>query len=324
MKPGRRGCVQRQCADGFSHFDHAMTDWLQPNRRDGVTLPTIWVAVGLSVLLHVAIMWKWLPKLHFPSPEDSKIGESRGSLVVQLAPPFRAPLPTPESESRPVVPPRPRSPPPPPPPPPRPAAPVIALKTPGATAAPSTVPAPPPVAAVTPPAPPRPPVSSGDFAADLEARRRARGEAPAAVPFSVAGAPTPEDDKARANRIAAANLATQRKQTFGYDPSQGGGLFQITRTGTLDAEFLFFGWNKEIRRNTKQLIEVKKGNNPDTRIAVVRKMIAIIREYEQQDFLWESQRLSRSIWLSARARDTGELEGFLMLEFYPEDPRVPR
>lgn len=161
----------------------------------------------------------------------------------------------------------------------------------------------------------------------MEARRRARGESPTTAPpapASVANAPAPEDDKARANRIAAANLATQRRQTFGYDPSQGGGLFQIMRTGFLDAEFIFFGWNKDIRRNTKQLIEVRKGNNPDTRIAVVRRMIAIIREYEQEDFLWESQRLNRSLRLSARARDNSELEGFLMLEFYPEDSRVQR
>jgi hypothetical protein len=201
---------------------------------------------------------------------------------------------------------------------------VIALKTPSAAPPQSTVPAPTPT--VTAPAPPRPP-GSGDFAADLEARRRARGDSPAAAPpapFSVANAPAAEDDKARANRVAAANLATQRRQTFGYDPSQGGGLFQIMRIGFLDAEFVFFGWNKEIRRNTKQVIEVAKGNNADTRIAVVRKMIAIIREYEQEDFLWESQRLGRSLWLSARARDNAGLEQFLMQEFFPEDPRVPR
>jgi hypothetical protein len=94
------------------------------------------------------------------------------------------------------------------------------------------------------------------------------------------------------------------------------------RLGYNDAEFLFFGWNREIRRNTKQLIEVKKGNNADTRIAVVRKMIAIIREYEQEDFFWESQRLGRNLTLSARARDNAGLEEFLMREFF-DDPRRP-
>ncbi len=131
-----------------------------------------------------------------------------------------------------------------------------------------------------------------------------------------------EDEKARSNRIATANLATQRKQTFGYDPSQGGGVFQIVRIGFSEGEFLFFGWNKDIRRNTKQLIEVAKGNNADTRIAVVRKMIAIIRDHEQEDFLWESQRLGRNLMLSARQRDNAGLEEFLMREFF-DDPRRP-
>ena len=90
------------------------------------------------------------------------------------------------------------------------------------------------------------------------------------------------------------------------------------RMGYDDAEFLFFGWNKEIRRKTKQLITVRKGNNSNMRIAVVRKMIAIIREHEQGDFLWESQRLGRDVTLSARARDTAGLEEFLMREFFPD------
>ena len=138
----------------------------------------------------------------------------------------------------------------------------------------------------------------------------------------MASAPAVEDDNARSNRIAAANLATQRQLTFGYDPKQGGGVFQITRMGYNNAEFLFFGWNKDIRRNTKQLIEVQKGNNADTRIAVVRKMISIIREYEQEDFLWESPRLGRNLMLSARARDNAGLEEFLMREFF-DDPNGP-
>jgi hypothetical protein len=95
------------------------------------------------------------------------------------------------------------------------------------------------------------------------------------------------------------------------------------RLGFTDAEFMFFGWNKDIRRNTKQLIEVQKGNNADTRIAVVRKMISIIREHEQEDFLWESQRLGRNLMLSARPRDNSGLEEFLMREFF-EDPRRPQ
>jgi len=291
------------------------------NRRDGVTIPTIWIAVALSVLLHVALMWKWLPDitLHLPSPELDKRGETSGSLVVQLAPaprPPSSPQSAPSLQAQPAPAPAPR-----PAPPPRPSAPVLALRTPSTTA--PSVPAPAPPAPATPPAPQRAP-ADGDLASFIEARRRARGDT-AAPPSSglASNAPPVEDDNARSNRIAAANLATRRRQTFGYDPSQGGGVFQIVQLHYLNGEFLFFGWNKDIRRNTKQLIEVEKGNNADIRIAVVRKMISIIREHEQEEFLWESKRLSRSVRLSARQRDNAGLEEFLMLEFFDDPLRPP-
>ena len=291
------------------------------NRRDGVTVPTIWIALALSLLVHVALMWKWLPRIRMPSPEMSERGESMGSLVVQLAPmprPSATPTPTPPAapKAEPAPPPRPQ-------PAPRPptAAPIIALKTPAPATAPQPAPAPSPA---TPETPPPRPTAGADFASFVDARRRARGDSPAPPSTgSAPNAPAAEDDKARAERIATANLATQRKQTFGYDPTQGGGVFQVTRMGYNDAEFLFFGWNREIRRNTKQVIEVQKGNNADTRIAVVRKMIAIIREYERNDFLWESHRLGRSLMLSARASDNSGLEEFMLQEFFPELRRAP-
>ena len=308
-----------------------MSTWLYAlrDKRDGVTIPTIWVAVALSVLLHIALMWKWLPQIHLPSLEDKR-DEPGGSLVVRLAPPPRPPTPpsassapsgaptlqaqpSPRRESRPAAPP-----------PPPPAAPVIALNQPAAPAAP-TSPAPPPVTA---PAPARPP-ADGDLASYIESRRRARNDsgapAPAqtGLPAAMASAPQQlDDDKDRSNRVVAMNLA-QRKQAFGYDPSKSGGVFDLKRVGATDAEFVFFGWDKTIRRNTMQLIEVQKGNNADTRIAVVRKMISIIREYEQEDFLWESHRLGRNLMLSARARDNAGLEEFMMREFF-EDPSRPQ
>ena len=103
--------------------------------------------------------------------------------------------------------------------------------------------------------------------------------------------------------------------TFGYDPNRSGGVFKVQRTGLNDAEFMFYGWNPDARRNTAQLIEVKKGNNSDIRIAVVRKMIAIIRDsVQEEDFLWDSKRLGRSLTLSARARDNEGLEEFMLRE----------
>ena len=95
-------------------------------------------------------------------------------------------------------------------------------------------------------------------------------------------------------------------------------MFQIKRLGYENAEFVFFGWNREIRRNIAQQIEVRKGGNSDIRIAVVRRMIAIIRDYEPGDFLWESRRLDRSVTLSARLSDNAGLEDFLIREFFGE------
>lgn len=146
------------------------------------------------------------------------------------------------------------------------------------------------------------------MASYIEARRRAR-DAPAP--------PSPvESDEARRDRIIAGNLGTSREQAFGYDPKQGGGVFQIKRLSDDYAEFIFQGWNKDAGRNTRQLIEVRRGNNSDIRVAVVRKMISIIRDYEKEDFVWVSQRLGHSITLSARPRDNGGLEEFMMREFF--------
>jgi outer membrane biosynthesis protein TonB len=193
--------------------------------------------------------------------------------------------------------------------------PVIALAkpTPEAPAAPQ-----PPAATPQPPA--RPP--AGDLSSYIEARRQARGDpAPPSVE-SAARAPSAEDENQRANRIAAANVGADRRPSFGTDPSRSGGMFSIQRL-TLDyAEFLFYGWNRDINRNTSQLIEVRRGDAPDIRIAVVRRMIAIIRQYEQEDFLWESRRLGRYITLSARQRDNAGLEEFMMREFFEAETRL--
>ena len=113
------------------------------------------------------------------------------------------------------------------------------------------------------------------------------------------------------------NLGLNRTPSFGNERLRGGGIFQVARKGYDDAEFFFFGWNKAIRRNSRQMIEVRRGDNPSIEIAIVRKMIAIIREHEQSDFVWESHRLGRDVWLSARASDNAGLEEFLMQEFFP-------
>jgi hypothetical protein len=172
-------------------------------------------------------------------------------------------------------------------------------------------PAPPPTQAAAP-VPPAP-APATDLASYIQARRASRGDA---TPTAQAA---PEDDGARSNRIVAANLA-QRPIAFGYDPSKSGGIFDIKRVGYSDAEFMFYGWNREVRHNTAQLIQVSKGDNSSISLAVVRRMISIIREYEQGDFQWTSRRLGRDVTLSARPRDRAGLEQFLLQEFSDQLP----
>ena len=83
-----------------------------------------------------------------------------------------------------------------------------------------------------------------------------------------------------------------------------------------DAVFEFYGWNRDVGRRTPQVFEVRKGNNADMRIAVVRRMIAIIRDYEKEEFIWESKRLGRNVTLSAKQADNAALEEFMMHEFF--------
>ena len=52
------------------------------------------------------------------------------------------------------------------------------------------------------------------------------------------------------------------------------------------------------------------------RIAVIRRMIAIIRDYEKEEFVWESRRLGRNVTLSAKQADNAALEEFMMHEFF--------
>ncbi len=131
-----------------------------------------------------------------------------------------------------------------------------------------------------------------------------------------------EDDNERRNRVVAANLASINAPTFGQDARIGGGIFQIKRLGYDDGEFYFNGWSKDIGRKARQVIEVRRGDNSDIRIAMIRRMIAIIREQQPGDFVWISQRLGREIVLSARPGDNAGLEEFMMREFF-SDARQP-
>ncbi len=260
----------------------------------------------LSLVLHLAFFLALLPRILKLPSEDEGEGAKRGTLAVRLAP---KPAPPPVAVAPPSVP-VPRAPEPPV----RRAAPSSAA--PSAPSAPRVIasrrPSPVTIAPTPvdpPPAAPAKPPATGDLASYIEARRRARD--PSASPA------TAESEQERTNREAAARLGLDRPQGTGADAYRGGGIFQIHRIGYADAEFIFFGWNRMMNRNTRQMVEVQRGSEPGIEIAVVRRMIAIIRDHERGSFTWESRRLGRDVTLSARAADTAELEAFLMREFFP-------
>lgn len=271
-------------------------------------VPTIRVAFVLSVVLHAIVLFGLHPREHELSLELDERGTGGGPLVLQLAPePSRATSPPPSPVPAPVAQaPAPKR-----------AAPVKAAPRPSPTP-PVIAQAQPAPVAVPPPAPPAAAAPAltpveGDFSSFLDARRRARGAAPAE---SAPSTRELEDERERHNQAVAANLGLNRTPTFGRDRS-GGGVFQIQRMSVDSAEFIFFGWNADIRRNSTQRIEVTKGDNADIQIAVVRRMIGIIRDHESGDFTWISQRLGRDVTLSARAGDNAGLEDFMMQEFFP-------
>jgi hypothetical protein len=309
----------------------AGTPTLSP-RRDTVAVPVFWIVLLLSLLVHVAVLY-FVPPLRF----DLRPGiDPQAPLAVELRPRREAPkatVPVPKPKSTPPVAAAPSAPPPRLPLSPRRVVPpmppaVVAPSAPAERSAPPvSAPAQPapeakqPVLQAEPVTPERvAPSRAGDLASYIEAQRRAR-RASASPPVQSSEEPAQVDEDARRNRIVAENLGLGRTPSFGGPPRQGGGVFQITRLYYSNAEFAFFGWNKDIRRNTSQLIEVRKGQHSDIKLAVIRRMIAIIRDHESGDFLWESTRLGRDVMLSARPADNAGLEEFLMREFFDEGRR---
>ena len=273
-------------------------------RSDVVVIPRIRVTFALSVLIHIAALLILLPRLPLLSPGMDE-PQATDRLQVQLtAPPEPVPAqvipPAPEREMRPILTARAR----PPNAPPRDKAPAFVVPR---TEAPAIqVPPPPAPPPVVEPQKTYPP-AEGDLASLIEARRRARGEP---------SAPSVESDAERRDRIVASNMPKSQTPIAGQQKMRGGGLFEITRMSYDDGEFRFFGWHKDSGHRLPQVVEVRLGGNGDMRIAMVRRMIALIRETEQGDISWDSYRLGRIVQLSARPADNAGLEEFMMHEFF--------
>ncbi|MCC6193973.1 MAG: hypothetical protein IT518_05835 [Burkholderiales bacterium] len=276
------------------------------------------VALVLSLLLHGLAMWQWLPKLALDTAGDPLTPQTP-PLSLRLVPSRPVTAEPPRSSQR-EAPPQPAIKPPVPRPPvrrpvprPSPPPPVIATPAPAPPVAvpPAPPPSPPPV--VAQPAPPSPPLT-GDLASYIAERRRARGESGDA-PSTV------DSETARRDRAVAANLASLSTSTFGNNPNNSGGTFQIRRMEFDDAQVTFFGWDRDINRRTFQVLDIRRGGNPNINIAIVRRIIQLIREQEPGDFRWQSKRLGRELTLSARAADNVELESFMMQEFFVDGGR---
>src|ERR1700737_4228949 len=97
-----------------------MSHWLDEprDRQDVVTIPRLWVTVALSILIHVAVLFIWIPRTHLLTPGDQEQDQLTDRLQVRLAAP-----PPPGERDRDRLPTGLRVPPPPPPPPPPPASP---------------------------------------------------------------------------------------------------------------------------------------------------------------------------------------------------------
>ena len=283
-----------------------MSHWLHKpaTRQDVVTIRKVWVTLAVSLLVHTAALLLFVTHPPIPGPDQQASDQESSPVQVELAE-AKPPLPPPPARAEPAVPPLPKA---------RPPAararppPMVAMPRLEAPAIRSPALAAPPQIAAAPAPPQARPPAQGDFLSFVQANRRARGAAESAQ----------DNSETDFNTKIAANLPGAAHGVAAKQSIRGGGIFQIKRMSYDDAAFEFFGWNTQMGRQTPQMIEVRKGNNPDMRIAVVRRMIVIIREHEHEDFTWESGRHSRVVTLSARPADTAALEAFLLRDLFDD------
>ncbi len=109
------------------------------------------------------------------------------------------------------------------------------------------------------------------------------------------------------------------KENLKFDGTNG--VFQIREMGLHSAQFSFKGWKNNINSARLEVIDVSVPEGSDGKHEVITKMIEIIRREYSGDFNWDSQRLGRVLVLSARVEDTTALESFMMTEFFGNGAR---
>lgn len=158
-----------------------------------------------------------------------------------------------------------------------------------------------------------------DMASMLNAARERRQQSEAAAAAENQAAQQGQRGQSP-QEIAEANVKRSMQRASGQDGTSG--VFQIVSKSVRMGTFSFRGW-KVNSNGWKQTIEVDAGVNGNIDLAMVRKMIEIIRTHYKGDFRWESNRLGRVVNLSARVEDSAELEAF-MLEEFPEFAKPKR
>ena len=246
------------------------------------------LGLAISLCLHLAF-FLLLPK--HDVTEGSSAPATQGPLVVRLNPSRGAPPPAVAEVAPPQrTPPRPRSP----------------LAPPMFTA-PSQTPQSIPLVQAPPERAQPPDAAPTDFMSMVNAKRAQRAAAEAAA--GARGREPTADDIAQGNINRNTQSLSQREGTSG--------VFQILSKGHRAAQFSFRGWTNDSRSARRDVIDVDAGLNGNIEIAIIRRMIDLIRTHYQGEFNWESHRLGRVVVLSARMEDTAGLEEFMMREFFP-------
>lgn len=258
------------------------------------------ICVVVSVLLHFAVMLIPLAQRMTMTPEAA--GSTQGPLTVHLQNPAPRPPPAKAEPAKPVTPPI--------------TAPVIATRRRSTSKPTFTVP--PQPDKPQPQVQPTPQVDQPDpLQARLNARRAQRDaeESEAAQENAAAAAAS-----GGPSRDAIINANLKHAQASNKDGT--GGVFQITSIGVREGSFKFNGWNPA-RDNWHESYTVDAGEGGNVKLAIVRKVIEVIRKYKTGDFEFESHRLGRMVPQSARPADNDRLEAFLMQELFSDDSAPP-
>ena len=258
------------------------------------TVRRIVIGLGLSFCLHL-LFFVFAPKRD--NAQEIKAQETQGPLVVRLSPAAKpSPLiASPMAPPQTVAPQRPRTPPPP-----------TMMTVPRITPQAAPLLPEPPVALAPPRPPETTPATPTDFMSMVNANRERRAAAEAAA--GGRGREPSADDIAMANINRNAQTLRPRDGTSG--------VFQILSKGHRAAQFSFRGWTGDASNSRREVIDVDAGLNGNIELAIVRRMIALIRTHYQGNFNWDSHRLGRVVALSARVEDTAGLEEFMMREFF--------